>query len=242
MHHVPDHARHDLDLVAGLASDDLTAAEQLRARAQVHDCTQCAAVRDDLLAIMAATRSLPAQPAPHDFRLTPEQAATLRRTSWVSRMLGPIAGARSIARPLAATFTTLGLVGVVVAAALPGLVGARATSFSPESAGGGATPISAPAANGGGVAGPALASVGPVDGGFGAKDNAQASDIPAAVQGAGVPGSASGATTDGSTADTRTLGRVADTQPANLLLWGSITVLGVGLMLFALRFAGRRLR
>ncbi|HJP89357.1 MAG TPA: hypothetical protein VJ850_10015 [Candidatus Limnocylindrales bacterium] len=243
MRHDLDHAHHDLDLVAGLAADGLSATEQLRARAQVNECDRCSALRDDLLAIAAATRTLPASPAPRDFRITAEQAAGLRRTSWVTRLLGPFVRAGSIARPLAATFTTLGLIGVFVAAALPGLVGAGASSAAPESAGGGTTPTSAPAALGGGVTGPAAASAGPVDQGFGAKDNAAASDAPAYVQaGGGNVAGPTGITTDGSTASTRDLGRVADTQPVNLLLWGSVTVLGVGLMLYALRFAGRRLR
>lgn len=239
MHHDPDHAHHDLDLIAGLAADDLTTTEQLRARAQVHDCDRCRALRSDLLAISAATRTLPAQRAPRDFQLTADQAAHLRRTSWVSRLLGPFVSAGSFARPLAATFTTLGLVGVLVATSLPGLVGGGAARpASPESAGGATSASSAPGA----VLGPALASAGPNDQGFGAKDNAQASDAAAYIQSGGQSGSSTGGTTDGSTANPRDLGRVADMQPVNLLFWVSITVLGLGLMLFALRFAGRRLR
>jgi hypothetical protein len=241
-----DHADHDLDLIAGLAADDLAPEEHLRASAQVHGCAGCSALRDDLILISTATRALPPQPAPRDFRISADQANRLRRTGWMNRLLGPFVGSGSIARPLAATFTTLGLVGVVVAAALPGLMGAAASpmsaSTSPESGAGATSATSAPAPDA--VQGPAVATAGPVDPGFGARDNAQASDAPAYVQagGAGAAGAATGGATDGSASSTRDLGRVADTQPVNLLLWGSITVLGLGLMLFALRFAGRRLR
>ena len=242
----PEHALHDLDLIAGLAADDLSPSEQRRARAQVHACAGCGALRDDLVAIATATRTLPRQPAPRDYRITTEQAARLRRTGWIARLLGPFGSAGSIARPLAATFTTLGLVGVLVATALPGLLGASAspTSASPESVRGGASATFAVAPDE--AHGAAFATASPVDQGFGAKDNAQASDAPAYIQAGsgGTGGSGGGAMggTDGSTSSTPDVGRVADTQPMNLLLWGSITVFGIGLMLFGLRFAGRRLR
>lgn len=225
MHH---DATHDLDLIAGLAADDLDPADHARAQALIGSCGDCRSLHDDLLAIARATRALPAAPAPRDFRITLEQAARLRRTGWVARLLGPIAGARSIARPIAATFTTLGLVGVLVSAAMPGLLGGGASLGAPTSAGAGVV-TAAPGAQ---VA-PDLASAAPVDPGFGAKDNAAGSEQPAYIQ--------AGDGSEGSTTDTRDALRVSDAQPASLLLWGSVTVLGLGLMLFALRFAGRRL-
>jgi len=251
MHH-PDpaasrqHPQHDLTLIAGLAADDLTPIERSRAQALLDGCRDCAALRDDLLVIAAATRDLPAALAPRDFRLTAEQAARLRRSSWLARLLRPLAGAGSVARPLAATFTTLGLVGVFVAAALPGMLGSAASMTAPESlTGAGVTSAAASAAPAstagtpqvpGAVAGHADDSPGAGDAGFGAKDNAQPTDETAYAL-AGSDGRTFVAGDAG--VDARDLS--TPTRP-NPLLVGSLAFLAVGLVLFALRFAGRRLR
>jgi hypothetical protein len=165
-----------------------------------------------------------------DFTITAEQAARLRRTGWLGTLLAPFAGARSAARPLAATFTTLGLVGVFVAAAVPALVGGAASMAAPEGAG-------APAGAPGPVAtsapdfqfGPAATAE--TDDRDTTKDNQQASAEPLV----GVTSGGGDRANDGGRLD-------AGTTPANPLLVGSLAFLAVGLVLFGLRFAGRRLR
>lgn len=269
--HDPQHAQHDPDVIAGLAAGGATAIERTRGQALLDSCVDCRALHDDLVAIAAATRSLPAARAPRDFRITAEQAARLRRTSWLTRLLGPFASAGSAARPLAAAFTTLGLVGIFVASALPGMLGGAASMAAPESqtgAGAGAPAGAAGSQAPGTVAGPTLVSTVPGDAGYGAKDNT-ASQAPAAgrssapvpavptAPGAGpsevaaltateAPQAAAAGATDSGRNATSAGGDFAYDVPAptppNPLLIGSIALLAVGLLLFALRSAGRRLR
>lgn len=237
MHH-PDlaasrhHAQHDLTLIAGLAADDLPSAERVRAQALADSCTECTSLRADLLAITQATRALPPARAPRDFRISAEQAARLRRTGWLGALLAPFAGARSAARPLATALTTLGLVGVFVAAALPGMLGGAASMAAPEAAPGVAgAPGPMASAAPGAQFGP-MATTGPDDG-YGTKDNAGATAEP-------VVGVTSGG---GNDRDEAVDGRIdATPAPANLPLIGSVALLSAGLVLFGLRFAGRRLR
>ena len=75
-----DHDRHDPMLVAALAAGDLAGTDRDQAIALTASCAECAALHDDLVAIARATASVPPPiraPA-RDFRLTPEQAASLR--------------------------------------------------------------------------------------------------------------------------------------------------------------------
>jgi hypothetical protein len=243
--------------------------ERTRGQALLDSCVDCRALHDDLVAIAAATRSLPAARAPRDFRITAEQAARLRRTSWLTRLLGPFASAGSVARPLAAAFTTLGLVGVFVASALPGMLGGAASMAAPESQTGAGAPAAAAGSQAPGtVAGPTLASTVPGDAGYGAKDNTasqapaagrSSAPVPAASAGPGAGPSeavaltategpqaaAAGATDDGRNsawAGGSFANDVPAPTPPNPLLIGSIALLAVGLLLFALRYAGRRLR
>lgn len=234
------HPRHDALLIAGLAADDLTSTERTRAEALRDACDECRALHADLLAIAGATRLLPAPRAPRDFRITTEQAGRLRRTGWLATLLAPFAGARSAARPLATAFTTLGLAGAFVAVVLPGLLGGAASmALAPEAA-----PTAAAGGAAGGPAidstaseapvpqfGPAAASTAP--GGQGAKDNAAASGAP-------VFGPSGGDGRSLGAGEGEELG--APSTPMNLLLVGSLGLLAAGLLLFALRFAARRLR
>jgi hypothetical protein len=230
-----DHRQHDLVLISGLAADDLTAADQSMATALTESCADCRALRDDLLTIAQATRDLPAQRAPRDFRITADQAARLTRTGWFARLVGSLVGSGSLVRPLAATFTTLGLVGIFVAGALPTMLGGAASMPAPEAVTGlGGTGATTASSAPGAMHGPQLASAGPGDDGYGVKDAAQASAEPADVR-AGSNGETSGP-------DAQSLARSGDERANGLLLWGSVTLLGVGLGLFALRLAGRRLR
>lgn len=251
----PHHAQHDATLIAGFAAGDLTAVERTRAQSLVDACTECSSLRDDLVAIASATHALPAARAPRDFRISAEQAARLRRTGWLGTLLAPFAGSRSAAKPLATAFTTLGLVGVFVAAAIPGMTGGAAYIGAPEAAPGvganpGAVASAAPAAPG--------AQFGPQattgsDAGYGTKDDVQASGVPLSGETAGgqsTGGQSTGGPATGgeSSGDGRDLGgngggRIdAPASPMNALLLGSLAFLAVGLVLFGLRFAGRRLR
>jgi anti-sigma factor RsiW len=241
------HQDHDLTLVAGLAAGDLSTPDRDRAQAIVDACAECATIHADLIAIATAMRALPKRvTAPRDFRLGNVQAARLRRGSWLRSFLAPFAGARSATRPMAAAFTSLGLAGLLVATVLPGLLGSAA-SMAPErqttgaaaapTVGAAAAPTAAPAApvdragesdvpapNGPGAVVDSTASQAP-DGAYGAKDGSVGSEVPRTA------GQESGGT-----------GVLTSISPPNPLLVGALVLLGIGLVLFGLRFAGRRLR
>src|SRR5690242_20762810 len=102
MPHLPDtqHPDHDLELVAAYAAGDATGADLERATALVAACADCAALHHDLRSIAAAMPELPAPARPRDFRLTPEQAASLR-PSGIRGILATLSGPRfSFATPL----------------------------------------------------------------------------------------------------------------------------------------------
>ena len=117
MPHLPDHRNHDLLLIAALAAGDAEGTDLERARDLVAACDDCAALHHDLRTISAA---LPATPAPtrsRDFRLTPEQADSLRPAGW-RRLLAPLAGPRfAFAAPLGGSLAALGIAGILVAGA-----------------------------------------------------------------------------------------------------------------------------
>ena len=91
-----DHDRHDLMLVAALAAGDLAGTERDQAIALTASCAECAALHDDLVAIARATATVPPpiRGAGRDFRLTPEQAASLRPSGW--RRFVPAGGSRRL--------------------------------------------------------------------------------------------------------------------------------------------------
>ena len=92
MPHLPaSHADHDPLAIAAYAAGDATGPELDDALALVAACADCAALHHDLRAIAAALPGLPAQARSRDFRLTPEQAASLRPAGW-RRLLAPFAG------------------------------------------------------------------------------------------------------------------------------------------------------
>ena len=125
------HAAHDTLLIAALAADDLTGAARSDAEARLAACPDCAALHADLVAIAAATSTLPAPVRPRSFTLAPEQAARLAPSPW-RRLLGGLRNPTGLARPLAATFTTLGIAGLLLTA-LPaiGPIGLGASSGPP---------------------------------------------------------------------------------------------------------------
>ena len=130
MPHIPDnvHDTHDLELVAAHAAGDAQGPALEQASALVAGCTECAAVHHDLRAIAAAMPELPAPVRPRDFRLTPEQAASLR-PSGIRGLLAAFSGPRfAFATPLGTGLAALGIVGVLVASggfASGGTAGAR---------------------------------------------------------------------------------------------------------------------
>jgi hypothetical protein len=113
---VTSHDRHDPMLVAALAAGDLAGTDRDQAIALTRTCADCASLHDDLLAIRLATASVPPPFAAggRDFRLTPDDAARLRRTGW-RRLVGPVATLRTgLGRPVGIGLATLGLVGLLV--------------------------------------------------------------------------------------------------------------------------------
>ena len=118
MPHLPDHQTdHDPQLIAAHAAGDAEGADLDRARDLVATCDECAALHHDLRAIAAAMPAIPAPARTRDFRLTPEQAASLRPAGW-RRLLAPLAGPRfAFAAPLGGSLAALGLAGVLLAGA-----------------------------------------------------------------------------------------------------------------------------
>jgi len=249
-----DHTLHDRSLIAGLAAGDLSDPDRNRANELLASCDDCTQLQADLLAIALATRQLPAPIAPaRDFRLTDAQAAGLRRGSWLRAALRPFGASRSAVRPVAAAFTSLGVAGLLVATLLPALLG-QAAGGAPEQDTG-RTLANAPAA----TAAPAFvpevpgAQAGaPTAGDAGYAAGAHASATPGSstavktVVGSTAPGAVavSGPTASGtrSGVEVSPISRDLATASPNLLVIGSLAMLAVGVALFGLRFAGRRVR
>jgi anti-sigma factor RsiW len=257
-----EHPRHDTSLIAGHAAGDLADPERIRAEALLAACGACVDLHRDLIEIQAATRESPA-PATRirDFRLSEDQAARLQRGSWVRAILRPFAAARSSTRPLAAAFTSVGVAGLLLATFVPGLLGGAASApvdrdlavAADSSAGGAPASTSAPqaipgenqpvAADASAVA-PAI-QVEPT----GPRDPGLLSGMtlpPAATDRTGITTTAGGAKAGASEAADDTGASASSTrEPApstNLALIASLGFLVVGLALFGLRFAARRVR
>jgi hypothetical protein len=130
-----DHALHDTMLVASLADHSLATSERADAEALVAACGQCADLHADLLALRAATRSMPTPARPNDYMLTARDAQRLRSGGW-RRFVAILGTSRdALSRPLAVGLTTLGLAGLLVA---------NVPSFSFGSGGATSGPILAP--------------------------------------------------------------------------------------------------
>jgi hypothetical protein len=115
-----EHATHDQLLVAGFVGGDVSDAEADAARELLSACADCRLLASDLLAISRATSELPAPIRTRDFRISPEEAARLRRSglrSWLARLGGGQDGASDRLVPLqrlAAATVAIGLVMAVV--------------------------------------------------------------------------------------------------------------------------------
>ena len=186
MPHVSEqHAQHDPLVVVSLAAGDLTGADRDLAASLIADCTECASLHDDLLAIARATAALPPATRPRDFQLSPEQAARLRPAGW-RRFFGPFASPRlAMTRQLGIGLTTIGLAGLLVSV-LPSvqLVGMGGSAAAP-----------APAASRDVRSADESARLGAVQQGASAAASAAAASAPAA---SAAPAAASAAASDGS--------------------------------------------
>ena len=261
MHHSTpaDHSRHDRTLIAGHAAGDLADADRIRAESLRSSCTACLELHDDLLAIQTAIRTVPAAALlARDFRLTAEQAEHLRRGSWLRTLLRPFAGAGSAMRPVAAAMTSLGVAGLLVATFMPGLFGVTASAPSrdlatgagagAESAASGA-PAAVPDDNAQGVttqASPVAPAIEVEPTGSTDPDMYLSSLPPVGSLDIDVPAAGGGKATDGASQrqdQPSPLHVLRETStPANLLALGSLGLIAVGLALFTLRYAARRVR
>jgi hypothetical protein len=121
------HAAHDHLLIASVVDRSASDAERARADELLVGCSECALLYDDLVALSAATRSLPVPSRRRDFTLTPADAERLRVRGW-RRLLAAIGTSRDVlSRPLAVGLTTLGLAGLLVAT-IPGALSGQAGS------------------------------------------------------------------------------------------------------------------
>ena len=263
MHHSTPgaHDQHDLELIAGHAAGDLSDTERTRADELLRSCASCADLRRDLVAIAAATHTLPAQTATRDYRLTDAQAASLRPGGWIKSLLRPFAAPRSTVRPFAMAFTSLGLAGLLVTNILPALLGGFGSA-------GAAAPQAAP---GGGYSAQELASAAPA---ASSRALVPTSGGPQATDGrnglvfgpAGQPtaatdqvGSSKGNQASAAPGDVAAqhaaetekayLERLASTERTRLaesatnpVFVASLVLLAIGLALFGLRFVARRAR
>jgi hypothetical protein len=128
-----DHAAHDQLLVAAYAAGDADGADLQAAIALVADCADCASLHHDLRHIAAALPAMPAPVRSRDFRLTAEQAASLRPAGW-RRLLLPLAGPRfSFAAPLGSGLAALGIAGLLLTGGF-GLPMGGATAGAPAPA------------------------------------------------------------------------------------------------------------
>jgi hypothetical protein len=147
----PDHAGHDPLLVAAYAAGDATGSRLDEAAALVATCAACGALHHDLRAIalaLPATAATPPSPRPRDFRLSADQAASLRPSGW-RRLLAPLAGPSfAFARPLGTGLATIGLAGILVAGA-SGIPLGGAASAPAATAAGGEVMLAAPASGDG---------------------------------------------------------------------------------------------
>ena len=259
-HRSASHADHDPLAIAAYAAGDATGPELDDALALVAACGDCAALHHDLRAIAAATADIPAPVRTRDYRLTPEQAASLRPAGW-RRLLAPLAGPKfSFAGPLGAGLATLGLAGFLVAgsfgvplaASAPTDGGAAASGAGDAAASGAAT---VERTNGSGAElfaaeSPAAVAVPAV----GAPGGVLAPGVGAAVPGVQAPasevpaGDAQGEVTiteagpvETAATDKLAPGVAPATEPLPMLPMLSAVALLAGVTLAGLRYAGRRL-
>ena len=244
MPHIPDthHDTHDLELVAAFAAGDATGDYLTNATALVADCTECAALHHDLRAIAAAMPELPEPVRPRDFRLTPEQAASLR-PGGLRGFLATLAGPRfAFATPLGSGLAAIGIVGVLVASggfARGGATSATSATTAPEV-------VSVPAADGTAnqAAGAALASEAPATIAPDGYSSLKSAASPAAIGASPVPDTAGDAAAAGGAGATEGESSPATDSAGDAalppLLPAAIVLVFVGSALVGARLVGRR--
>ncbi len=120
------HEGHDPSLVAAYAAGDAAGRELAEAEALVAGCAGCAALHRDLRAIAAALPALPPPARTRDFRISAEQAAGLRPAGArgaLARLLAPLATARfAFAGPAGAGLAAVGIAGMLLSGGLGGHV------------------------------------------------------------------------------------------------------------------------
>jgi hypothetical protein len=226
MPHMPDshHADHDLELVAAFAAGDATGADLETATSLVAACAECAALHHDLRAIAAALPALPAPVRPRDFRLSPDQAASLRPRG-LRALLAAFASPRlSFATPLGSGLAALGIIGILVASG--GLPTGGATSTAVDDAN--RTTLQAPAEAGAAAASPAPAAS--------AAPAAQLADPSAVLKSA-----PDGAAAAGQSAPEVLPAPTAAPADPDLLLVAAVVLLFLGTALVAARLVSTRL-
>ncbi|MEO5918088.1 MAG: hypothetical protein ABIQ17_00865, partial [Candidatus Limnocylindrales bacterium] len=178
------HSDHDRMLVTALASGDLTDRDVLRAQGLVDTCAECRALADDLRVIETEIQRLPAPVRPESqmFTIEADVADRLRRGAFWRQLLHPFAGSGGALRPAAGALMTLGLAGLLFAAAplLPfgsasssrdattaeaqATVASEGLRTAPDAPAPGATQPTTPQADGAVDAGPAYGGIAPAPG------------------------------------------------------------------------------
>lgn len=251
------HASHDALLVAALADHGLAAPERDAAEALVAACSLCAGLYADLVALSAATRSMPIPTRTRDYRLTPETAAALRPKGW-RRWIAAFGTSRDmLSRPLAVGLTTLGLAGLLVAtvpsvlqvggatsgSAARDVTGAPAFGALPEAAADPTRPAGAAAAPSSNVLSPVAGSLTPDQGGAVAGGPILDSASQQPAKGAVTDGTAKGSGAESEPTDApATAQDLVDrnTTGVSPMILVSGVLLVVGLALFAIRRGVRR--
>lgn len=117
----PDHARHERLLVIRFLEkdDDLRPAELEQARQLIAACPDCAALASELQLITDSMVNMALPSRPRDFRITPQQAASLESGGLRRFLRRASAGfGFQLVRPLAGAAVAIGLL-LVVAGSLP---------------------------------------------------------------------------------------------------------------------------
>ena len=263
-HPATPHTDHDRLLVVEYAAGDAAGTELDRAIEQVASCPDCAALHHDLRAIAAALPGLPPPVRTRDFRLTAEQAASLR-PSGLRRLLAPFAGPRfAFAAPLGTGLATLGVAGLLLAgtlgtpltsnlggggAAAPLAAATEAPAVAPgEAAGQELTPVPAPSPAASEATRPLFGSSPSADGPDAAGVEGQPSMAPAASAELGeraseptLAAAAPGETDPALSAPGGTdpgVGSTTSWLPVARL--GALLALAAGLVMMALRLTARR--
>ena len=256
------HAKHDRLLVANLLDRTPDPAERARAERQLAECTECARLHLDLVALSEATKALPVPTRPRDFTLSPAEADRLRVRGW-RRLFALIGSGRdTFTRPLAIGLTTLGLAGLLVGT-VPGVLfvgsatsGQQAAEDAARNASGaGAAPeaiiLGSAAPSAAPASGPALAATAPTDQPSGeppvaalpAPTGAEAADDPDRLFEGGETSPLAGEPESRGAIDQYLKGVVGDSveAPSAFLIAAGLLLL-IGLGLFGLRWTARRLR